>query len=109
MTYSDALESLELDDQQIDDADQLHVGGEWAFLNTKPLLAARVGAWYDPDHQTRANDQANDFTRALLQPGDDEIHFAFGLGIALESFQIDLAADLSERVSTLSLSAIYSF
>ncbi len=109
VTYSDALESLELDDQQIDDADQLHVGGQWAFLNTKPLLAARVGAWYDPDHQTRANDQANDFTRALLQPGDDEIHFAFGLGIALESFQIDLAADFSERVSTLSLSAIYSF
>lgn len=109
VTYSDTLESLEIDDQTIDDADQIHLGGEWAFLNTKPLLAVRVGAWYDPDHQTRTNERADDFTRALLQPGEDELHFSVGLGVALESFQIDLAADFSDLVNTLSLSAIYSF
>ena len=47
--------------------------------------------------------------QALLPPGEDEIHLAFGLGLAFESFQLDLGVDLSDHVDTASLSAIYSF
>jgi len=109
VTYSDALESLEVDDQSIDDADQFHLGGEWVFLETRPLLAVRAGVWHDPDHQTRANENADDHTRALLRPGEDQLHYAVGLGIAFENFQVDCALDLSETVNTASLSVIYSF
>jgi long-subunit fatty acid transport protein len=109
VTYSDPLDSLGVDDQDIDDADELHLGGEWALLEMRPLLAVRVGVWLDPDHQTRANERANDFTRALLQPGEDEMHYAVGLGVALKNFQLDGAIDFSDSVKTASLSAILSF
>lgn len=109
VTYSDPLRSLEVDDQEIDDADELRLGGEWVFLGTKPLLAIRAGVWHDPDHQTRANELADDFTQALLRPGEDELHFALGLGVAFERFQLDGALDYSDSVNTASLSAIYSF
>jgi long-subunit fatty acid transport protein len=109
VTYSDALENLEEDDQSIDDADQLHLGGEWLFLGTRPLLAIRAGAWHDPDHQARANENADDHTRALLRPGEDQLHYALGLGLAFKNFQVDGALDFSDTVNTASLSVIYSF
>lgn len=109
VTYSDSLDDLELDDQDIDDADELRLGGELAFLHTQPVFAIRLGAWLDPNHATRANENANDFTRALLLPGEDEVHFALGFGVAFERFQIDAALDLSDLVDTAALSAIYSF
>jgi long-subunit fatty acid transport protein len=109
VTYSDSLESLQLDDQLIDDADQFHLGGEWVFLETRPLLAIRAGVWHDPDHQTRANEDADDHTRALLTPGEDQLHYALGFGLAFKDFQIDAALDFSDTVNTASLSLVYSF
>ncbi len=47
--------------------------------------------------------------RALILPGEDELHLAAGLGVALERVQIDLGVDVSDLVSTTSVSAIYSF
>ncbi|MFQ5524702.1 MAG: hypothetical protein ACE5GX_00440 [Thermoanaerobaculia bacterium] len=73
-----------------------------------PIVAVRVGAWLDPDHQV--HDTSDDlFIRALEQPGDDQVHFALGFGLAFESFQIDVGVDLADTVDTISLSAIYSF
>jgi hypothetical protein len=69
----------------------------------------RAGLWHDPDHQTRANERANDFNRALLRPGEDELHYALGVGVAFKNWQLDGSLDLSESVDTASLSAIYSF
>ena len=46
---------------------------------------------------------------AVLPQGDDEWHYTGGLGFATRRFQVDLAADLSDRVNTISLSAIYNF
>jgi len=109
VTYSQTLEGLELDDQETDDANELRLGGEWVFLQTKPLLALRAGVWRDPDHQARANENADDYTRALLQPGEDELHFSLGVGAAFKRFQIDGALDFSDSVNTVSLSTIYSF
>ena len=109
VTYSDALDNLEEDDQFMEDADQLHLGGEWVFLETKPLLAIRAGVWHDPDHQTRANENADDHTRALLRPGEDQLHYALGVGLAFKNFQVDGALDFSDTVNTASLSVIYSF
>jgi hypothetical protein len=49
------------------------------------------------------------YMQAMLPRGDDEWHYTAGLGLATARFQVDLAADLSERVNTISLSAIYNF
>ena len=40
---------------------------------------------------------------------EDTIHFAAGLGVAFEDFQLDLGVDLSDRVDAAGLSVVYSF
>lgn len=106
--YSSIVKSLPIEDQVIDDADELHLGGEYVFLDVTPIIAVRIGAWLDPDHQLRTTTD-DPFLRALLPRGDDEMHYAAGLGLAFQSFQIDVGVDLADRVDTVSVSAIYSF
>jgi hypothetical protein len=106
--YSDIPDSLRLDELTIDDIDELHLGAEYVFLGSTPIIALRLGAWLEPDHQMRATID-DPFVQALLPRGDDEIHYSAGLGIATQRFQIDLAADFADRTDTVSLSAIYNF
>lgn len=108
VTYSDMLKSLGLDDQTADDGDEFHVGGEYVFLGSRPLLALRAGAWLDPDHVSRATTE-NPYTQALLKPVGDKMHYAVGFGIAFDRFQLDGAIDFSELVDTIALSAVFSF
>jgi hypothetical protein len=108
VNYSSIVDSLDLDDQTVDDADELHLGAEYVFLRPTPIIAVRLGTWWEPDHQLRATID-DPLLRSLLPPGDDEIHYAAGLGVAMQSFQIDLGVDFADRVDAVSLSAIYSF
>jgi long-subunit fatty acid transport protein len=81
--YSDIATSLELNTETVDDADELHIGAEYVFLDSTPITAVRLGAWYEPDHQVRTT--ANEpFARAMLPPGDDQMHYSAGLGFATE-------------------------
>jgi hypothetical protein len=64
--------------------------------------------WNDPDHTTRF-EGADIYRRSLLPRGESHLHYAAGVGVAFERFQIDLGVDLSEIVQTASISAIYSF
>ncbi len=91
-----------------DDGNEIRLGAEYALINLRPVLAFRAGVWLDPDHRFRSISSDPEH-QALFQPGDDEVHFSFGIGFAFESFQIDFASDFSDRVDTFSLSAIYSF
>jgi len=95
-------------DLAAEDGDEFRVGAEYAVLDLKPVLAIRAGVWLDPDHRFYAISDDPEH-QALFQRGEDEIHFALGLGLAFKSFQIDLAADFSDLVDTASLSVIYSF
>ena len=106
--YSDIHDSLNLDDAVIDDANHLHLGAEYVFLDSTPIVALRLGAWRDPDHQMRST-SGDPFNRALRPSGKDEMHFALGIGVALRRYQIDLAVDYSDQVKTASLSAITNF
>ncbi len=106
--YSDIPSSLGLDDMTIDDADELHFGAEYVFLGSTPIIALRLGTWLEPDHQMRATVD-DPLTAALSPRGDDDMHYAAGLGIALQRFQVDLALDFADRVDTIALSAIYNF
>ncbi len=94
----------------LDDADELHLGFEYAFLRSRPLIALRFGVWLDPDHQFRVeSDQRAPEDRAIFQPGDDQVHVSLGAGLALKILQLDLAVDLSDTVDTVALSTIYAF
>jgi hypothetical protein len=96
-----------------DDGDELHIGFEYAFLDMRPVIALRLGAWLDPDHRFHSirTDDADDALehRALFQPGDDEPHLSVGLGLAFDDFQVDVGADFSDLVDTASMSVIFSF
>ncbi len=96
-----------------DDGDELHLGGEYAFLDASPVIAVRVGAWLDPDHRfhsTRSGSTDDDLQhRALFPRGEDEIHISMGVGLAFTHLQVDLGVDFSDLVDTASLSVIYSF
>jgi long-subunit fatty acid transport protein len=110
--YSTVIESLPTEFTSpgdiLDDADEIHLGCEYAFFVDTSIVALRLGAWHDPDHQVR-NETAGPFIRAENPAGDDELHLATGVGIALERLQVDLGVDLSERRDTASLSVIYNF
>ena len=91
----------------LEDADELHLGAEYAFFLGRSVMALRLGLWHDPDHQLR-NDSSQ-FSRAELPGGSDELHLAAGFGVVLDKVQIDLGVDVSRLRDTASISAIYSF
>lgn len=110
--YSTIIETLDpafkSPGDSLDDGDEFHLGAEYAFLGAKPVFAVRLGLWLDPDHQVR-NESDFPFPQAELPPGADELHYSAGFGVAFKRFQLDLGIDLSERIDTASISAIYSF
>lgn len=106
--YSNIPASLRLDDQTIDDADELHLGAEYVFLKSTPIIALRVGTWYEPDHQMQPTID-DVFLRAVIPRPENDLHYAAGIGIAMERFQVDLSVDVADRVDTISLSAILNF
>ncbi|MDH3805814.1 MAG: hypothetical protein OEU90_10125, partial [Gammaproteobacteria bacterium] len=106
--YSNIVDSLKLDDRAIDDIDELHLGIEYVFLESTPVIAIRFGTSLEPDHQLRATSD-DLLARALLPRGEDEMHYAAGIGVAMQNFQIDLGVDFADRVDTVSLSAIFNF
>jgi len=92
---------------EMEDADEIHLGAEWVFVRSRPVVALRAGAWLDPAH--RLHNDTHYVLRSVLPPGEDELHVAAGLGIALRDFQLDLAVDLSDAVDAGSMSIVYSF
>jgi hypothetical protein len=106
--YSNIVDSLMLDDRAIDNVNELHLGAEYVFLESTPIIAIRFGVWLDPDHQMRATSDSL-LARALLPRGDDEMHYSAGIGVAMQNFQVDVGVDFADRVDTVSLSAIYDF
>ncbi|MEM7356786.1 MAG: outer membrane protein transport protein [Acidobacteriota bacterium] len=113
-TITDSFNPTVIDPEvTLSDADEIHLGAEYVFAHSQPIIAVRLGAWLDPDHLFRfvgGDDSPDDaLARALLAGGDDEWHVSAGLGLVLKHIQLDLAIDLSELRDTASLSAIYSF
>jgi hypothetical protein len=88
----------------IDDADEIHLGMEYAFLQRWPVLSVRVGAWHEPDHSVRFEGNNLGF-RAIFRQRNDHVHYTAGAGIALRRLQIDAAIDHSDRIDVVSISA----
>jgi hypothetical protein len=99
----------------IDDADQFRIGAEIVLVRAPTPVLFRVGTWYDPNHQIYFVDRGPDTSFnpriqslfVMLPQRDDEFHFSTGAGIAFSRFQIDGAIDLSPRINTASISAVF--
>ena len=92
----------------IDDANELHLGAEYVFLKSNPLIAIRGGVWHDPDHRFRYLGD-DPFSRAIYRQGEDILHVTAGVGVAFRRFQIDIGADFSDEVNQFAVSGIFSF
>jgi long-subunit fatty acid transport protein len=86
-----------------DDRTRLHVGGEWVFLSSSPLIGLRAGLWRDPGDGARSSPAGG------LVPDEDAVHGAAGIGLAFKRFQIDLGVDVSRDITTASVSGIVVF
>ncbi|HMB52034.1 MAG TPA: outer membrane protein transport protein [Thermoanaerobaculia bacterium] len=112
--YSSITESLDTevfdaDQLALEDGDEYHLGLEYVFVRSRPIVALRLGAWHDPAHSLGSGPTADVFESAIFQTGDDEIHATAGLGVVFGDFQLDLGADLSDTADVVSLSFVYRF
>jgi hypothetical protein len=81
-----------------------HLGAEWVFLESRPLIGVRVGLWHDPEGGSGAI--GSDAGPTI---DDSVVHGSVGIGFAWRKFQLDVAADVSERTTITSLSGIFTF
>jgi long-chain fatty acid transport protein len=111
--YSDANQQDNV--IKTDDADEVHFGVEYVLLpaqRPQNPISFRLGAWLDPDHQAsfRGLPDGSSGRRRLAAtflPGEDVWHYSGGLGFVWGRFQLDAAADLSDRNDIFSLSSVY--
>jgi long-subunit fatty acid transport protein len=88
----------------IDDRTRLHLGGEWVFLEAKPLIGLRAGVWHDPKARVSTFGAVS---RSSLD--EAELHTSAGIGFAWKKFQLDLGVDASDRANIVAISGIFTF
>jgi long-chain fatty acid transport protein len=111
---------------EVDDTFEPHLGMEYAMTNFARPVFLRFGVWHEPRHtlrfdvdpeslsgttpeQTEAARLNGLLAATVFSTGEDEMHWAGGVGWAFESFQVDLAVDISERQDVFSLSGVWRF
>lgn len=95
---------------ELPDGEELHLGVERVVWTSGKFVAtARLGGWRESAHELKyTGSEARD--RALYPGGEDQSHWAMGLGLVVgEEYQIDAAIDRSDRVNTLSVSIVRFF
>ena len=114
LTSNFGIPNATLDRLNIQNGTEVHLGGEYTFINMDHPLSLRAGIWHDPRH-TIALDGAptnlDDLTDAVAFGGGygAKTHYSIGAGMAFKQFQIDAAYDGSDKVKTASISAVYRF
>lgn len=105
---------------QVSDGTEVHLGGEYTFIQFAHPLSLRLGVWHDPAHalQYRGEPPTDGalFSQGQVglatlfsQGGDSQMHYAGGLGFIFSKFQVDFAFDISDEIDTYSLSGVYRF
>jgi len=100
----------------VDDATELHLGGEYNVVTGENPVFVRAGLFTNPDHRMRFTstpDEATNATnRALfnLGPSGTEVGVTLGGGVAMgRKLQADVALVVSESVRELVVSAAVRF
>jgi hypothetical protein len=92
----------------VDDGTEYHLGVERILLAGTTPVALRVGAWSDPDHRIRADEQTG--LRGAFPGGERVQHYTAGVGVTLkQTIQLDFAADISSANKTFVVSSIFGF
>jgi long-chain fatty acid transport protein len=99
---------------RVDDAVELHLGGEYIFFVKDIPFAARAGFYTNPDHKIRYTGGPHDLSeaidRALYQPGKDRYHGTAGFGVVpFPGFQLDFAGNYSKDLREFSISTVFRF
>ncbi len=101
------------DQYNIDDATEVHLGGEYTWLVGGMPLSARAGVYNDPDSSmTFSGDGSgnSEATRIRFPGGDDQVHVTVGTGLVIKDrLQFDAAYDYADLQKQFSISAIYRF
>ncbi len=99
----------------VDNGVEVRLGGEYTFTNFKNPFSLRAGVWQDPEHSIRFEGVPDGSSvdaianAVLFSIGDSQTHYSAGFGWAFEKFQLDAAADFSDRVDTYSVSGVWRF
>ena len=99
----------------IDDGHEIHAGAEYQWLEVRTAPSLRGGIWFDPNHsvnyqETTARDLKDERYSAYFVNGSSLWHYTFGGGVSLNPrLDLNVAADLSSRMRTLSLSTVVRF
>ncbi|HEX6899108.1 MAG TPA: hypothetical protein VF789_05315 [Thermoanaerobaculia bacterium] len=96
-------------DFQLGDVNEIHLGFEQVVLVLPSQFVGtlRLGVWHEPNHEPTGKTEV---ASLFFPKGEDEIHWAGGLGLVVkEDYQIDAAVDLSDRVNTFSFSIVRFF
>jgi long-chain fatty acid transport protein len=122
-----ALEQLVASRVTLEDKFEPRLGFEYAMLDMARPVFLRFGVWREPAHnlnfdidpeslgadinlEDAQNPRLNAlFNATLFSTGDAEIHLSGGFGVAFESFQVDFAADISDRQDVFSMSGVWRF
>jgi long-chain fatty acid transport protein len=100
---------------QIDDANEFHFGAEYQWLSAKVAPSVRGGLWFDPNHSINyipngKSPLADERFAAYFASGKDLWHYTFGGGAALSRrFEANVGVDLSSRTRVVSASAVVRF
>lgn len=101
------------DDYSAEDGDELHAGLEYLFPNGRRPWFVRSGLWWDPEHGVR---YVGDTRGALgrqeeirFRERDGVLHWAAGVGVVGNSYQLDAGVDYSQRTLTVSVSTVVRF
>jgi long-subunit fatty acid transport protein len=101
---------------ELNDANQLHLGFEQVIPVIDPQLIGtlRLGVWREPFHDPAYvgsdEDLRNLLDAFLPEKTGARLHYTAGLGFVLrEDFQVDIAADFSNRNDILSVSMVKFF
>lgn len=111
----------------LEDKYEPRLGFEYAMLEMSRPVFLRFGVWREPVHNLNfavdpetlgeGTDLGADgnprlgalFNATLFSTGDAQIHLSGGFGVAFESFQVDFAADFSDRQDVFSMSGVWRF
>lgn len=106
---------------EIDNVIEPRLGAEWVLADMRFPISLRAGAWYEESraitYQGEPPVLTGDFSvdapaganAAIFSTGEDEMHYAFGFGMAFDRFQLDFATDQSDRADIYSISAVVRF
>lgn len=96
-------------DYSVDDANEVHAGAEYTFNSARVPVAIRGGVWWDPAHALVYTGPFIDLDAIYNLRNEGQVHYAFGAGFLVRSFELHAGVDLAKTVKTTAVSLVARF